>query len=61
VVGSKRGTAEARSLILRWGTKRFGAASAEVESALEQSDLVRLEVLADRLPEVEAWQELLAP
>ncbi|WP_395088642.1 Rpn family recombination-promoting nuclease/putative transposase, partial [Armatimonas sp.] len=64
--GIEKGRTEGRvsqtlSLILRWGTKRFGAASVEVESALEQSDLVRLEVLADRLPEVESWQELLAP
>ena len=59
--GMERGrAAEARSLILRWGTKRLGMPDSAVEAALEASDLARLEVLADRLPEVESWQELLA-
>ncbi|WP_395138312.1 Rpn family recombination-promoting nuclease/putative transposase [Armatimonas sp.] len=59
--GMERGrAAEARSLILRWGTKRLGAPGSAVEAALEASDLARLEVLADRLPEAESWQELLA-
>uniref|UniRef100_UPI003751466B DUF4351 domain-containing protein n=1 Tax=Armatimonas sp. TaxID=1872638 RepID=UPI003751466B len=52
--------AEARSLILRLGTKRFGAASPESEAALEQADIVRLEAFVERLLEVESWQELLA-
>lgn len=51
---------EARSLILRLGTKRLGTAAAEVSAALEAADLARLEVLADRLLEVESWAELLA-
>jgi hypothetical protein len=59
--GMERGrAAEARSLILRWGVKRLGAPDPAVEAALEASDLARLEVLADRLPEAESWQELLA-
>ena len=59
--GIERGrVAEARNLILRWGTKRFGAPDRAVEAALAESDLVRLEGLADRLPEAESWQELLA-
>ena len=52
--------AEARSLILRLGTKRFGAASAESESVLEAADIERLEAIVERLLEVESWQELLA-
>lgn len=51
---------EARSLILRLGTKRFGAASAESEAVLEAADIVRLEAIVERLLEVESWQELLA-
>ena len=51
---------EARSLILRLGTKRFGVASAESEAALEAADIVRLEAFVERLLEVESWQELLA-
>jgi hypothetical protein len=53
--------AQTLSLILRWGTKRLGAPDPVVETALEAADLDRLEVLADRLPEAESWQELLAP
>ena len=64
-LGEERGeerwrASEARSLILRLGTKRLGAAAAEVNAALEAADLARLEVLADRLLEVESWAELLA-
>jgi hypothetical protein len=59
--GMERGRAtEARSLILRLGTKRFGAASAESEAVLEAADIVRLEAFVERLLEVESWQELLA-
>ncbi|WP_309716802.1 hypothetical protein [Armatimonas sp.] len=59
--GTEQGrTTEARRLILRWGTKRLGALSSQVEAALNAADLERLEVLADRLPEAESWEELLA-
>lgn len=59
--GMERGRAvEARSLILRWGIKRLGTPAAKVSAALEASDLARLEELADRLPEAESWEELLA-
>jgi hypothetical protein len=60
-LGEERGRAtEARSLILRLGTKRFGGASAESEAALEQADIVGPEAIVERLLEVESWQELLA-
>ncbi|WP_309715634.1 DUF4351 domain-containing protein [Armatimonas sp.] len=52
--------AEARTVILRLGTKRFGAASPESEAVLEAADIVRLEIFVERLLEVESWQELLA-
>ncbi|WP_394794650.1 Rpn family recombination-promoting nuclease/putative transposase [Armatimonas sp.] len=51
---------EARSLVLRLGTKRFGGPEASTLAALEAADLARLEVLVDRLLEVETWAELLA-
>ena len=46
--------------LISGGTQRFGAPDSAVEEGLTESDLVRLEVLADRLPEAESWQELLA-
>ena len=52
---------EARSLILRLGTKRFGAASPESEAVLEAADIVRLEAIVERLLEAESWHELLTP
>jgi hypothetical protein len=52
---------EARSLILRLGRKRFGEPPAAVESGIRAvTDLARLESLADRLLEVESWDDLLA-
>jgi hypothetical protein len=56
-VGEAKGE---RGVILRLGTKRFGEPDAIVRAALEAADLPRLEVLVDRLLEVESWQELLA-
>ena len=49
-----------RALILRLGTKRFGEPDATIRSALETADLLLLEILVDRLLEVESWAELLA-
>ena len=51
---------EARSLILRLGTRRFGSATSSVEQALEAANQERLELLVDRLLEAESWQELVA-
>jgi Domain of unknown function (DUF4351) len=57
----EKGEASAeRTVILRLGTKRFGEPNAAVRAALKAADLPRLEVLVDRLLEVESWQELLA-
>lgn len=64
--GEARGKAEgkaeeARNLILRLGSKRFGAASVSVVQAIAATDSVeQLEQLAERLLEVETWEELLA-
>lgn len=53
-------TNEARNLIRRLGARRFGAPPGWVEERLSSlSDLVALEALADKLLEVESWQELL--
>jgi hypothetical protein len=54
-------TEEARALVLRLGSKRFGAPDAQSQMALEAvTTLEALERLADRLLEVESWPELLA-
>ncbi len=51
---------EARAVLLRIGTKRFGAPEDQVRTAMEAIDsLETLEALIDRLLEVETWQELL--
>ncbi|OWK46728.1 DUF4351 domain-containing protein [Fimbriiglobus ruber] len=53
-------TAEARTLILRQGCKRFGPPPASVSSALALiTDLPRLEELSDRLLDASNWDELL--
>ena len=52
-------TEEARSLLLRIGRNRFGAPDATVHAALATASLERLEQMADRLLQVESWQELL--
>lgn len=52
---------EARTIVLRQGTRRFGAPSAKARTLIETiTDLDRLEVLTDRLLDVENWDELLA-
>lgn len=53
---------EVRTLVLRLGTRRLGIPEAGVGDRLEAiTELAVLEGLADRLLEVESWQELLAP
>lgn len=52
---------EARGLLLLLGTKRFGLPDAPTQAILEAiTSLERLEQLAERLLEVENWQELLS-
>ncbi len=59
---TKGRAAEARDLILRLGGKRFGPPDEATEAKIAAIDSVdRLEHLAERLLEVENWDELLAP
>ena len=64
--GEARGEADGRilglrHLILRQGRKRFEEPSEEVAAQLEAINSVEeLETLADRLVEVESWQDLFA-
>jgi predicted transposase YdaD len=52
---------EARTIVLRQGTKRFGPPSTAVRTSIEAiTGIERLETLADRLLDVENWEELLA-
>ena len=52
---------QTRALLLRLGSKRFGAPDDQSRAVLEAiPSLEALERLADRLLEVESWQELLA-
>ena len=51
---------EARRILLRQGTKRFGAPSPQIQAIMEAiASLERLEGLTDRILEVESWNELL--
>ena len=60
-LGEEKGKVNAeRGVILRLGTKRFGEPNAAIRAALEAAELPRLEILVDRLLEVESWIELLA-
>lgn len=53
---------EARSILLRQGTNRFGEAGEQIKATMEATtSLETLEQLADRLLEAESWQELLSP
>jgi hypothetical protein len=53
-------TDEARRILLRLGSRRFGAPDAATQAAVEAiTFLERLEQMADRILEVESWQELL--
>ena len=52
---------EARRILLRMGTKAFGAPDAATQAAIAGVlDRERLEALIDRVAEVKNWQELLA-
>jgi predicted transposase YdaD len=52
---------EARKLLLRLGTRRFGTPDHRTQTALEETiSTDRLEQLADRLLDVSGWDELLA-
>ena len=67
LAGEARGEArgrvmEARRLLVRFAERALGPAPATVQAALEAiDDVERLERLADRLPDVQTWDELLAP
>jgi predicted transposase YdaD len=51
---------EARAILLRQGTKRFGPPSEQARTALEATrSIERLELLTERLLDVESWEELL--
>ncbi|MGL6076287.1 MAG: hypothetical protein ACRC8S_19200 [Fimbriiglobus sp.] len=60
--GLARGlTREAQSLLLKLGGKRFGVATAEIESTIRNiSDYDRLQRIADRLFDATTWDDLLA-
>ena len=60
--GQAKGRAEeARRILRRQGTRRFGKPDTHIEAALDAiADLERLEQLTDRVLEVTAWEELLA-
>jgi hypothetical protein len=52
---------EAQEILLRQGTKRFGPPTEEARAALEGITAIeRLELLTERLLDVESWDELLA-
>lgn len=53
---------EARAMLLRLGSQRFGDADEQIQSSMEAiMELETLEELLDRLLKVESWQELLSP
>jgi hypothetical protein len=52
---------EAKRILLRLGTKRFGLPDARTQAALEAvSDVERVERLTDRLFDGTGWDEVLA-
>jgi hypothetical protein len=52
---------EARKTLLRWGRKKLGPASDEIEIRLTAlRDLDQLDVLLDRVLDLSTWDELLA-
>jgi len=52
---------EAKRILKRLGSRRFGKPDAHIEAALDAiADLERLEQLSDRVLEVTGWEELLA-
>jgi hypothetical protein len=58
----KEGRAEeAKRILKRQGSRRFGKSDAHIEAAIDAiADLDRLEQLSDRVLEVTGWEELLA-
>jgi hypothetical protein len=58
----KKGRAEeAKRILKRQGSRRFGKSDAHIEAAIDAiADLDRLEQLSDRVLEVTGWEELLA-
>jgi hypothetical protein len=51
---------EAKSIILRMGQKRFGPVPESVRARLAAvTDIDRLEIIADRLLDVNGWEQLL--
>lgn len=53
-------TEEARNLLLKIGHNRFGKPSKKIQETLKAASLERLEAMADRLLQVENWNELVA-
>ena len=53
-------TEEARNLLLRMGRTKFGKPTKKVQTALASASLEHLEQMADRLLQVESWQELIS-
>ena len=52
---------EARPILRRLGTRRFGLPDAEIDSAIAAlTDLAVLEGLIDLIPEATCWSQLLA-
>ena len=52
---------EARRILKRLGTRRFGIPDAEVDSAINAlTDLAVLEGMIDQIAEVSSWSQLLA-
>jgi predicted transposase YdaD len=60
-LGEARGRAEeARRLLLRLGQKQFGPPDEAIQAAVQaNTEVERLEDLAEQLLDVESWQELL--
>ena len=53
---------EARKLLLRLGTRRFGTPDLLTQTVLDEiTSVERLEQIVDRLLDVSGWDELLAP
>lgn len=59
--GMEKGkTEEARALLLRLGSKRFGPPDAATQAAITvTAEIERLELLIDRILDVESWAELM--
>ena len=52
---------EARKILLRQGSKRFGPPDVRTRTAIEAiTEIERLEQLTERLLDVSSWDELLA-